>query len=90
MSATEKYLRNQTASIFIAHNPSGRNTDKQSSLSEPEQYKGFSLFDLKAQIQMIKIYTTFCSSLMNLVLQDKEMMGGHNQGLVGDNYHSRQ
>jgi len=36
---------------------------------------GFSLFDLKAQVQVIKIYISYSAALMNLILQDKVMSG---------------
>jgi len=50
----------------------------------------FSLLHLKTQIHLIKIYVTFCSSLINLVLQDKETVGGADLGLAGDLYSKRQ
>lgn len=35
--------------------------------------QGFSLFDLKAQIQAVKILMTSSASLLDLLLQDKEL-----------------
>ena len=86
-SATEKCLRNQTASWILSR---GRNMDNQASFHLADKDGGFSLLDLKAQIHLIKTYTTFSSSLINLILQDKETVGGANLGLAGDNAYSIQ
>lgn len=37
--------------------------------------QGFSLFDLKAQMQAVKIFMTSSGALLNLLLQDKELSG---------------
>ena len=63
-SLNEKFLQGKNASHLLEKYREGARDFKGSS---------FSLFDLKAQIQLIKIYTTYSAALMDLILQDKQV-----------------
>lgn len=66
VSQNEKYIQGKTVELFM-HN---------GVLSEVSQSRpsSFSIFDLKAQIQTIKIYISYAASLMEIILQGKGMV----------------
>jgi hypothetical protein len=66
-SQNEKYLSNITPA-YILDPKSSKNLN----LADNYGSAHYSLIDLKSQIQVIKIYMSFCASLINLVCLDKE------------------
>lgn len=49
-------------------------------MANSELGQGFSLFDLKSQMQAVKILMTCSGGLLNLLLQDKELSSEYSAG----------